>query len=438
MEYLNELKTNLNNAWDYNDQKNAYIVILDYIDTLESFYKVEIKSLTIRHQKINNQYDKQVRIFDFGNFELALIKVLSDNYDEATQRGVIAYACETINSDNNQINRETYYKISPFFNCLCHTISRATSGKYHQTKKDAKNGYYFELKEQGIALKVPFRAVFNTNSKLKDIKALNFSDALNCPSHRLGYCQLCDKNLCYAYQGQKRASNTTTNNGFKCMNSYYNSILSIKAIELLKHDAGLYYKFVEYIKANHTIIRFNQIGDFKDETDYNLLINLALDCPDTVFYGYSARDDLLKGYGEGIHALFSPINLFINGSNKQYTNRFQTTTNIKQHLNNPKKCIGDCMNCKKCYTLRGQTISCLLHGSLKNIDKYFNNEANRQFLKEFFNTNFNRLNLSDDDLKTHAGLLESLNEALKNSIYSTWNFKDFKELLAYIKTMGWD
>lgn len=259
---------------------------------------------------------------------------------------------------NNHINKETYFKISPFFNCLCHTISRANSGKYYLTKKDAKNG-------------------------------------------------------------------------FKSMNTYYNSILSIKAIELLKHDAGLYYKFVEYIKANHTIIRFNQIGDFKNETDYHLLINLTLDCPNTVFYGYSARDDILNGYNES-------TNLFINGSNKQYTNRFQTTTNIKQHLNNPLKCIGDCINCKKCYTLRGQTISCLLHGPLKNIDKYFNNEPNRQFLKEFFNSNFNHLNLSDDDLKTHAGLLDSLNKAFKNSTYSTWNFKDYKELLNYIKTMGWD
>lgn len=331
---------------------------------------------------------------------------------------------------NNHINKETYFKISPFFNCLCHTISRANSGKYYLTKKDAKNGYYFELKEQGINLKVPFRAIFNTNSKLKEIKALNFSDAINCPSHRLGYCQLSNKNLCYAYRGQKRAPYTSTKNGFKSMNTYYNSILSIKAIELLKHDA-VYYKFVEYIKANHTIIRFNQIGDFKDKTDYHLLINLTLDCPNTVFYGYSARDDILNGYDES-------TNLFINGSNKQYTNRFQTTTNIKQHLNNPLKCIGDCINCKKCYTLRGQTISCLLHGPLKNIDKYFNNEPNRQFLKEFFNSNFNHLNLSDDDLKTHAGLLDSLNKAFKNSTYNTWNFKDYKELLNYIKTTGWD
>lgn len=436
MEYLNELKTNLNNAWDFNDQKNAYIAILDYIEVLNQFYGCEIKEKTRTIQKINNQYDRQTRAFDFGTFELILIKILGDNYNNATQTDIVAYTCEII--PTNTINHETYKKLSVYFNLVCHSISRANSGKYYLTKKDETNGYYFTIKEAGITLKVPFRAIFNTNSKLKDIKALNFSSALNCPSHRLGYCQLCDKNLCYAYNGQKRASNTTTKEGIKCINSYYNSLLSIECIEALKQQPETYYKFVEYINNNHQIIRFNQIGDFKDTNDYNLLFNLCLDCPNTVFYGYSARDDILEGYGEGIQALFNPTNLFINGSNTCYTNRFQTTTNIKQHLNNPLKCLGDCMKCKKCYTLRGQTISCLLHGSLKNIDKYFNTEANRAFLISFFNRNFSKLELTSNDLKFHVGLLESLNEAFKNSTYNTWNFKDYKELINYIQTMGWD
>lgn len=335
------------------------------------------------------------------------------------------------NNETTQINKQTLYKIPVWFKLSCMTISRAISGKYHLNKKDTNNEHYLTLTFEGINLKVPFSALFDTNNKLDGIPSISFSTAADCPSQKLGLCQLTDHNLCYALRGEKQANGIYTDRGFLKLNSYYKTVLDMEFIKTIKTNSKQLNKLYEYINANFEVVRFNKKGDFKNREDYLFLISMVLNCPNTKFYGYTARDDLFKDFEFNK----TPNNFYLNGSNKMYTNLFITTTNLKDYLNSGYKCLGDCPRCKKCYTLQRKFIKCLLHGS--NTDMYFNTFDNRDFLINFFNNNFKDLNLSHRDLKTNKGLLSSLNKAFKNSMYKEWNFKDYKELTNYIYAMGW-
>ena len=334
-----------------------------------------------------------------------------------------------------KINKNTYYMTPRWLLHSAISISRAKSGKYHLNKRDLKNGYYVTIELYNMSIKVPFSALFDVNDKIKPIKSLSFSSAILCPSAKRGLCQLDNQELtCYAKSGQLRASGSyVTKGAFKGgqqINSLMNSDLVTYCLKLMWDDLNLLSLFSAYINKNIPIVRFN----LKD--DIYLLSFLSARAFKTVFYGYSARDDLLtdlKGYDS-----LRGDNLFLNGSNCQYTNRFKATYDLKEWLTTSLICLGGCNKCKKCYTLRNKTIYCLVHG--KNQDYDLNTWLNRVFLCDLFNS----LNSDDSpllvpsDLTIKKGLLESLNHQLKTKLNINLAFSDYWNLRAWLSSIHYD
>jgi len=325
------------------------------------------------------------------------------------------------------INKNTYYMLSPEVLNGAVSISRATSGKYKLTKNDAKIGYYFIIKEQGINLRVPFRALFSTNDKLKGIKSISFSTAKYCQSYLLGLCQLKEGCLsCYAKNGEARASGTRTKSGHLKLNSFLASCLVIKCLNQLKTNSQLLQLFIEYVSNNIKLVRFNLKGDFKNSSDIILLSKIVSGCTGTVFYGYSARDDLLKG--AGLFELFSGCsNFYLNGSNCIYTNRFKATYDLKEWFLSSFKCLGGCTGCKKCFKLHDKTINCLIHN--KSSDKLLNTADNRAFLADLLNCY--GLDITAADLTARVGLLDSFNNWLTSQKIDL-QFNKFLDFYYYV------
>ena len=430
MEYLKQLTDEINEAWDYDEQKELYLAIWDYIATIDEAYNNTTKSdyVIIKSQ---SQRTKKQFIFDLGQYELILIKICSDNnlLDEA-----MAYAAVFEAKDEaNRINKETFYKVPYWFLMAGTSTSRAKSGKYYLTKGDEAKGYYITVEFEGISYKMPFRGLFDSNKKLDGIPSLSFSTAKDCPSRRAGTCQLCDPTLCYAVRGERQARATHSGKGILSLNSYNKSLMDAYILNRLTKEPKNLKKLIDYINSNFEAIRFNKKGDFKNRHDWNLIKTLATNCKGTVFYGYTARDDIFKTFEDEP----VPNNIYLNGSNRMYTNRFKTTSDLKEYIEAPLKCLGDCKRCQKCYNLKEQTITCLLHGS--SVDPYFNTAKNRAFLINWFNRNFSKLELTDEALTVNKGLLTSLNKALSNNpLYKDWHFETLKDLVKYIQAMGWD
>lgn len=278
---------------------------------------------------------------------------------------------------NNKFNYNTYISLNPLTNRLAHSISRSNSGKYHLSKKEKKNNEYFIIKDNNITLLVPFSALFSTNNKLDGIPGLNFSSSIYCPSRRLNLCQLKDNSICYALRGQIRSGGIShglySKKGFIKMNSFYSDQLTELFLKICKKEKKVLNNFINYINNNIKLIRFNKGGDFKTRYDVLFLEYLAMSCPGTVFYGYTARDDL--------NINFISKNIYLNGSNKLYTNRFKATNDIKKYVTYKYSCAGYCLNCCKCWTLKNKTILCFIHGAKKDVNTLIKlNDNNIKFL----------------------------------------------------------
>jgi len=328
----------------------------------------------------------------------------------------------------NDINKNTYYMLPRWFVHSCISISRATSGKYYLTNRDNKKGYFITLELNNISLKVPFRALFDTNDKIKPIVSLSFSSAIYCPSDLRGLCQLKDSNMsCYAKNGQKRACGDHTSLGIPCINSLMNSFLVMACLNILYNNIELLGLFSIYITKNYPIVRFNLKGDFKDFKDLYILSFLVKKCTRTVFYGYSARDDILFDL-QGYKNYLRNDNCYLNGSNEQYTNLFKATYDLKEWFISNYKCLGGCMGCMNCFKLRNKTINCLVHN--KNSDIVLNSLKNRVFLKKLLKCY--GLNIKNSDLKIKSGLLESLNYYLNDIKQLDIFFESFLDLYYYL------
>lgn len=303
-----------------------------------------------------------------------------------------------------------------FIKHLSATLERA-GVRFNLTKKDLKSGYFISWN----GLKIPFRAAFSSNNKLKNIKGFNFSPATNCPSACAGTCQLKNKGLCYACNGEAQASSNKTAAGDFKLNGYESNFLSALIIDKISADPILFKKFIQYIKDyNLKVIRFNKAGDFKTLHDINFIIKLAKKLPDVKIYGYTARYDII---GPDLIKKINTIkNLYINGSGFKVTNIFKVTNDIKLYHNNKLKCIGNCSACLKCFNLKGRTIYCFIHGAKSKIAADINTPANKQYLLDITNKTFN-LNLTLDIFK-NSYLIDCLKAALlKHNIKYTGDLK---------------
>ena len=288
------------------------------------------------------------------------------------------------------------------------------TSKYYLTPTDEKNKYYVKITaENGTALKVPFKAMFfkeNNNKKLGKILSISNSST-HCSSHAKGFCQLNNpQNECYGLK---------TENQYKrndIINSYESNLIS----GLILNAANVTY-LSNYInnQLKPDYIRFNKHGDFINHQQFLKLLNLVENCKNTIFYGYTCRDDILSSYNITSDFLKEVIpNLRINGSNKLYTNRFKVTYSLKEYTQANNICLGTCLKCKKCINQTGRVIYCLYHGS--NKETVLNTAENRKFIKELLNAL--NINITAADLQTHKKLYDSINNYyIKNE---SLNLKD--------------
>lgn len=225
------------------------------------------------------------------------------------------------------------------------------SSKYSLRKTDEDRGFYVDCDD----VKIPFKAMFfeSTNVKLGRILSISADSSLNCISKSLGLCQLPADVSCYGCDSEIQYCREDIIN---CKDSNL-----ISGFILEECDP---YLMAEYINEKYPerIIRFNKHGDFRNEKQlFNFLkITELLEELDSgvLWYGYTARDDLLEETGLDSDYWMNRSSVILNGSNRMYTNRYK---GVREYTDGAIHCQGDCVNCGNCYTLIGKTIEVKYH-----------------------------------------------------------------------------
>lgn len=189
------------------------------------------------------------------------------------------------------------------------------------------------------------------NSKLgKDTMIFNMGAAIDCPSRKLGMCQVClGKGVCYAlkaevqYQGDKSSAIRKRRTQGQQWKKF--------SVENL---AGQMASAIE--KYGIKYVRINESGDLADQSDVEKISQLAdLLKGKAVVYMYTARKDLnFKKVSK---------NLVINGSGFKVHNDFHFVpkADFDKIPGDAKVCGGDCPNCTLCKTRGGETIYAKQH-----------------------------------------------------------------------------
>lgn len=300
------------------------------------------------------------------------------------------------------------------------------SSKFYLTQKEEKKNYYVNLQAAtGETIAVPFKAMFfkeGTNKKLGKLTAISNSST-HCSSKKLNMCQLADPDAhCYGCLTEKQYCRKDI------INSYESNLIS----GLILSAANITY-LSEYVKQQlkPDYIRFNKHGDFINHQQFIKLLNLVENCKNTIFYGYTCRDDILSSYNITSDFLKECTpNLKINGSNKLYTNRFKVTYSFEEYVLAKNKCLGSCLDCKQCILGRNKKITCLYHGS--NSETVLNTNANRFFICQLLATKGR--NINPDKLKG-GRLFDKLNKQhikLYNQDLKLLDINTTKELIDYI------
>lgn len=329
---------------------------------------------------------------------------------------------------NQTINKNNYYVIPRYIIALI--FSNQRGGKYTANKTEIKNGWTFEVNipHLNIILEIPFKAILKDNDKLKGIKGFNFSTATNCRSHRLGLCQVGNKKDCYAFQGEQRAKNDLNNKkpGQLQMNSRHQISLNILFNDKLKHDPELLKQFIDYLNNKVPYLRYNVNGDFRTTEDIQLLTTICKDYTGTA-YGYTAADDL-----QGLDQLQTVA--AVNGSNKKYTNKYTCTFSLETYFKSilqGKNCLGGCINCMKCGTMKDTEIINLFHK--KDSDVILNTWNNRMFISQVLNA-FN-IPTKPEDLNILKGIYSSTRRHILQAggcDLKDYDINNIKEFLYYI------
>ena len=324
------------------------------------------------------------------------------------------------------INKNNYYQIPRFIIALI--FSNQRGGKYTATKTEIKNNYYFKLPVPGmnLELNVPFKAILKDNTKIKGIKALNFSTAKDCSSHRRGLCQVKSIYDCYAFQGEERNKNDITDNGSLKINSRHQIELSVYFIEVLKHKKDTLKNFINYLNARIKYLRFSVNGDFKSQADIDILTKICKSY-NGICYGYTAADWLD----------FQELQKFaaVNGSNRKYTNRYKATYNLNEYFQaiiKSRECLGECISCGKCWKLKNTTIINLFHK--KDADQILNTYKNREFIIKLLAA-FN-INITQQDLTKYTGIYYSINAYFKKEYQTNLKDQDIKNIKDFLITIA--
>lgn len=316
-------------------------------------------------------------------------------------------------------NKGNYLKLTPMERALL--FSAQSNGKYTVKQTEEKNGFYFTIEAQGIKIKVPFGALLSMNSKTEGIAGICFTSAKNCPSKKIGLCQVPKCAKCYAQSGEARATKKF-NNGSRGMDSFLNAELSRIFWDSFAESSELRNKFIEFLESKGIdTIRFNLKGDFQNLEDLSIIYYFA----ESGFHmvGYTARDDLKECQTLGRHP-----NVYLNGSNVTYTNRFRVTNNLDDWFYSKYRCLGHCADCMQCYSLRGVEIVCLVHGqgSETALNHYLNRIDLVEKTEEIFGESFESINW-----RKYKSLIGGYNDYLRRRGINL-SFKSSKEAYTWL------
>lgn len=200
------------------------------------------------------------------------------------------------------------------------------------------------------------------NSKLpKTTMIINITSAHDCPSRRMGMCQL-DKcgigsKKCYALNTERFRSNTLVFR--RRQTKWWN--------QTVQQCVDSFYAMLRKTRRKITAVRVGEAGDLRSAKDLEVIVRLAwltrLLKMDLKWYLYTARKDLVTSYI--LDKL--PPNITINGSGWMAHNEFRAVaTGAEPPKPDGRKqvwCEGDCTKCQLCLKPRGIQILARQHGS---------------------------------------------------------------------------
>jgi hypothetical protein len=193
------------------------------------------------------------------------------------------------------------------------------------------------------------------NKKLpKTTMIINITSATDCPSRKLGLCQLdhcgIGSNKCYALKFEKFRPCTLEHR--RKQQAWWDQPAGdmLVSFKLLRSK----------MRRKITAVRVGESGDFRDLSDVLKLVVLAAGNRDLTWYLYTARKDLFTD--TRLRAL--PDNVVVNGSGWMADNGFYAVPKgearpLLHKGDGTSKvgwCVGDCKKCRMCLKATGIAI----------------------------------------------------------------------------------
>lgn len=183
----------------------------------------------------------------------------------------------------------------------------------------------------------------------QEVMIINICSAHNCPSRKLGFCQLKNPNDCYALQAEKM----------------YPDCKPFRDKQEKQWDENGAHWFISRIakiqakkRKKITHIRFDEAGDFKSSFDVLKMADIAKAVKKIGIstFTYTARRDLMEK--QNIRGLFRVApELVVNGSGFMVHNEYRTVSvNYKPKHKKEVWCRNNCHICKMCKKKLGITI----------------------------------------------------------------------------------
>jgi len=205
----------------------------------------------------------------------------------------------------------------------------------------------------------------------KDAILFNMGAAKNCPSAQKGMCILYDNNLCYAKNSEVQYHKTAL--PFRERQERQWKTLTAKQIVALIEAI-----VISKRKAKIRYMRFNESGDFWDQSDIEKIVEIANRMKSSpilshmVIYTYTHRKDLdfepiealanMMIQGSGYYDDGSVFMLDNNFSAYEYTDMVSMLEGSGELPEKFVVCPGSCHGCMICKTKGKKMISIIMHG----------------------------------------------------------------------------
>lgn len=179
----------------------------------------------------------------------------------------------------------------------------------------------------------------------KDTLIVNMGSATDCPSRKLGYCQLENPSACYALKAERMYPNVLPSR--REQSGIWGMLTAQEvATDILTRVCSSYYKHPI------TFLRYSEAGDFLEQADVDKMSEIADALKDAGIrvYGYTARWDL--DYSQ------VSTNMVVIGSGFMVHNEFRA---VPHSTGEHPVCPGNCRTCRLCKESRGIVIEAVYH-----------------------------------------------------------------------------